>query len=170
MQRLKTRPQFQAAMAAGTVSRTAHFALHRLVLAEAAAVTPSTGPGSQDPQALFGVGAVREEAWLGAMVPKRWARRSVTRHAIKRQIYAVGDEHEALLRRGAHVVRLRAGFDRHQFVSASSDALKSAVRAELQQLFAHAARRLAAPRPAGPQAEKPLGQESQAGAMAGAAP
>src|SRR5256885_7500066 len=39
--------------------------------------------------ALFGVGAVRQDAWLGAMVPKRWARRSVTRHTIKRQIYAV---------------------------------------------------------------------------------
>ena len=34
------------------------------------------------------------------------------------------------------MLRLRAGFDRRQFISASSDALKQAVRAELQQLFA----------------------------------
>ncbi|WP_097204871.1 ribonuclease P protein component [Delftia acidovorans] len=146
MQRLKTRPQFQAAMAAGTVSRTAHFALHRLVLTEqGGAMAPPTGPGSQDPQALFGVGAVRRDAWLGAMVPKRWARRSVTRHTIKRQIYAVGSEHETLMLQGAHVVRLRSGFDRRQFVSATSDVLRQAVRAELQQLFAYAAKRLSQP-------------------------
>ena len=38
----------------------------------------------------------------------------------------------------AHVVRLRATFDRKQFLSASSDPLKQAVRAELQQLFERA--------------------------------
>jgi ribonuclease P protein component len=40
------------------------------------------------------------------------------------------------------VVRLRSGFDRKQFVSATSDQLKAAVRKELQQLFATGARRL----------------------------
>jgi ribonuclease P protein component len=43
------------------------------------------------------------------------------------------------------VVRLRAGFDRKEFVSASSDKLKGAVRAELQQLLARAARSLSSP-------------------------
>ena len=114
-------------------------------------MAPPTGPGSQDPQALFGVGAVRQDAWLGAMVPKRWARRSVTRHTIKRQIYAVGSEHETLMLQGAHVVRLRSGFDRRQFVSATSDVLRQAVRAELQQLFAYAAKRLSQPAPELPQ-------------------
>jgi ribonuclease P protein component len=37
------------------------------------------------------------------------------------------------------VVRLRAGFDRAQYISATSDVLKQAVRAELQELFARAA-------------------------------
>ena len=32
MRRLQTRAQFQAAMAGGVIARTAHFALHRLVL------------------------------------------------------------------------------------------------------------------------------------------
>ena len=135
-------------MAGGTVSRTAHFALHRLALdasstamaSQAATVAP-TGPGSlphtQGPQALFVVPGV----WLGAMVPKRWARRAVTRNAIKRQIYTVGDLFEPQLAQAAHVVRLRSAFDRKQFVSATSDQLKQAVRAELLQLFAHAARR-----------------------------
>lgn len=154
MQRLKTRPQFQAAMAGGTVSRTAHFALHRLALdaggggtASQAGATDSTGPGSlpltQGPQALFAV----PDVWLGAMVPKRWARRAVTRNTIKRQIYTVGASFEARLPRAAHVVRLRTAFDRKQFISATSDQLKQAVRAELLQLFAHAARRNSVPAP-----------------------
>lgn len=75
------------------------------------------------------------------MVPKRWARRAVTRNTIKRQIYAVGALFEARLPQAAHVVRLRTAFDRKQFVSASSDQLKRAVRAELLQLFGQAAKR-----------------------------
>ena len=75
------------------------------------------------------------------MVPKRWARRAVTRNAIKRQIYTVGATFEARLPRAAHVVRLRAAFDRKQFTSATSDQLKLAVRAELLQLFGYATRR-----------------------------
>jgi len=135
-------------MAGGTVSRTAHFALHRLALdakSAAAAVTSiaSSGPDSlpsvQGSQALFAV----PDVWLGAMVPKRWAKRAVTRNTIKRQIYAVADLFEARLPQAAHVVRLRATFDRKQFVSATSDPLKQAVRAELLQLFGHAARRAA---------------------------
>jgi len=39
---------------------------------------------------------------------------------------------------------LRSAFDRQQFVSATSDPLKQAVRAELLQLFGYAARRSAA--------------------------
>ena len=144
MHRLKTRAQFQAAMAGGTVSRTAHFALHRLVLAAAAAPAgPDSALREQESQALFGVVHAPSAPWLGAMVPKRWARRAVTRNAIKRQIYAVAAGFEPRMPHAAHVVRLRVAFDRKHFVSATSDALKTAVRAELQQLFAAAERRSA---------------------------
>ena len=77
----------------------------------------------------------KSAVWLGAMVPKRWAKRAVTRNAIKRQIYNVGADSELLLTDRAHLIRLRATFDRSQFVSASSDVFKAVVRAELQQLF-----------------------------------
>jgi ribonuclease P protein component len=137
VQRLKTRAQFQAVMAGATVSRTAHFALHRLGL-EAAQAT-STGPRSEGPAALFHVGAASREPWIGTLIPKRWAKRAVTRNAIKRQIYTVSLHFEPQLPVAAHVVRLRAGFDRTQFPSATSDALKRAVRGELQELFARAA-------------------------------
>jgi len=124
MQRLKTRAQFQAVLAGATVARTAHFALHRCALAAPDGVEP-----------LFAT----EDVWLGAMVPKRWARRAVTRNAIKRQIYTVSAAVAESLPRAAHVVRLRAAFDRQKFVSATSDKLKAAVRAELQQLLERAA-------------------------------
>lgn len=167
MQRLKTRAQFQAAMSGGIISRTAHFALHRLVLEpiQAADATISTGPGSlpsaQGPQALFSVpGSVYPQDWIGPLIPKRWAKRSVTRHAIKRQAYAVAQASALAFQaqpiRAAYVVRLRAGFDRKQFISACSDTLKAAVRAELEQLFASAARKAAASAKAQPAAAPPL--------------
>lgn len=124
MQRLKTRAQFQAVLAGATVARTAHFALHRCPLD-----APAGGVAS-----LFG----SQDIWIGAMVPKRWARRAVTRNAIKRQIYTVSAASGASLPTAAHVVRLRATFDRKQFVSARSDKLKAAVRSELEQLLARA--------------------------------
>ena len=79
------------------------------------------------------------EVWLGAMVPKRWAKRAVTRNAIKRQIYTVSAQFEVRLPCAAHVVRLRSGFDRQTFISATSPMLKLAVRQELEQLFERAA-------------------------------
>lgn len=118
-------------MAGQTVSRTAHFALHRVTLSSPVVTDVLTGPGSARPQALFAVQA----PWIGAVIPKRWARRAVTRNTIKRQIYAVVQEFAASLPSAAHVVRLRSAFDRAQFISATSDALRRAVRAELQALF-----------------------------------
>jgi ribonuclease P protein component len=138
VQRLKTRPQFQAALTGGTVSRTAHFALHRLSLTQPSdtCVTPGEqlGLAPSLEQALFDL----PDVWLGAMVPKRWARRAVTRNAIKRQIYNVSQRFCVDLPVAVHVVRLRATFDRKAFISASSDHLKLAVRQELEQLFVHA--------------------------------
>lgn len=117
------------------MARTPHFALHRCALEGTAHA------GEQPAAALF----VPPATWLGAMVPKRWARRAVTRNAIKRQIYNVSADFEAELPQAAYVVRLRSGFDRKAFPSASSVALKAAVRAELQQLFQrHGSRREAA--------------------------
>ena len=133
--RLKTRPQFQAALAGGTVSRTAHFALHRLPLTAGTgtpnAMADTAGPAPDEAQALFALDGV----WIGAMVPKRWARRAVTRNTIKRQIYAVSSRFADRLPSAAHVVRLRTAFDRKQFISATSEQLKLAVREELEQLF-----------------------------------
>jgi ribonuclease P protein component len=74
--------------------------------------------------------------WLGTVVPKRHAKRSVTRNLLKRQIRAAFDGRDADLAAGLWVVRLRAPFDRKLFPSASSEALRAAARAELSQLMA----------------------------------
>lgn len=120
MQRLKTRPQFQAVLAGILIAKTTHFALHRL------------DTGSTEPIAsLF----LANGTWIGAMAPKRWAKRAVTRNAIKRQIYTVCASLVPPLPQAAFLVRLRREFSRQEFVSASSVLLKDAVRTELLALM-----------------------------------
>ncbi|MCY1163979.1 MAG: ribonuclease P protein component [Pseudomonadota bacterium] len=137
MQRLKTRPQFQAVLAGSIVAKTEHFALHRNRLN---AAVSQTGPersqeeiaGKVHPApALFPV----QDTWIGAMVPKRWAKRAVTRNAIKRQIYTVSADFLHHYPQAAFLVRLRKEFSRKEFLSATSDQLKEAVRAEVQALM-----------------------------------
>ena len=129
MQRLKTRPQFQAVLAGTIVAKTLHFVLHRNVLA-AKAVHNRAGK-QVDAPVLFR----EQDMWIGAMVPKRWAKRAVTRNTIKRQIYTVSAEFSHLYPQAAFVVRLRSSLSRTEFVSAVSDLLKQAVRAEVQALM-----------------------------------
>lgn len=106
-------------MACGLVCKTPHFVLHRW--------NPATAPEA----APF----VEGRLLLGGLIPKRWAKRSVTRNLIKRQIYEVSALYAHELTPTAHVVRLRAEFDKRHFLSASSVALKKTVRSELTQLF-----------------------------------
>ena len=136
VQRLKTRPQFQAALAGSLGVRTEHFALHSCELA--LVHPPKFAAPMADESSSAQEKIVADVGALGAMVPKRWAKRAVTRNAIKRQIYAVSEQFAPQLRPRGHVVRLRAGFDRNEFISASSEQLKSAVRAELLDLFTRA--------------------------------
>ena len=77
--------------------------------------------------------------WLGLVVPKRHAKRSVTRSLLKRQIRASFGRHAAGLPGGLWLVRLRAGFAVAEFVSAGSVALARAARAELDGLLDRAA-------------------------------
>ena len=124
MQRLQTRPQFQAVLAGKVIAKTEHFALHRNRLDAGAPSAP----------ALFPV----PDVWIGAMVPKRWAKRAVTRNAIKRQIYTVSADflpHYLNQPRAAFLVRLRREFSRQEFTSAASSRLKEAVRAEVMALM-----------------------------------
>lgn len=134
MQRLQNRPQFQAVLAGPIVAKTVHFALHCNRLD---AKAPPKSPDDALPTVvLFGV----EEVWIGAMAPKRWAKRAVTRNTIKRQIYSVSADFSRQLMVAAFVVRLRRAFDKKIFPSATSESLRQAVRAEIQALMTAAIR------------------------------
>lgn len=73
--------------------------------------------------------------WLGMVVPKRHARRAVTRTLLKRQIRECVGRHAESLPAGLLVVRLRSHFDKRVYPSATSVALRDEVRAELEQLL-----------------------------------
>ena len=138
-------------MAGGTVSRTPHFVLHRAAFdasppsdavnkqpgPEGSVPVSAKGRGSEGPPALFAL-QFHDVPWVGAVVPKRHAKRAVTRNGIKRQIYAVSAAFEERLPAAAHVVRLRMEFARKDFPSAWSEPLKASVRGELLQLFERA--------------------------------
>lgn len=128
LQHLKTKAQFQAVMTGPPVAKTHHFALHLTCL-----------QARRGEVWLFPL----EQPWVGVLLPKRWARRAVTRNTIRRQIYELARLGADQLPCAAMVVRLRSEFSRKQFVSATSDALKAAVRAELLTLFG----RVRPPRP-----------------------
>ena len=145
MQRLQTRPQFQAVLDGMTIAKTEHLVLHRKTIFSSEAgdrASFDVGPEVVNLQ-LAGAYLQRQlvllfpvqDVWLGAMVPKRWAKRAVTRNAIKRQIYTVSAEFQARYPHAAFVVRLRREFSRKQFVSAASSALKDAVRCEVVLLL-----------------------------------
>lgn len=130
VQRLRSKAQFQAVMGGAPVAKTVHFALHRGAL-----------DAPTERRALFPVSA----AWVGVVLPKRWARRAVTRNAIRRQIHELSRLHAEALPQAAWVIRLRSEFSRKQFVSATSEPLKRAVRAELEQLLGRVLKRPTAP-------------------------
>jgi ribonuclease P protein component len=77
--------------------------------------------------------------WLGCVVPKRHARRAVTRSLIKRQVRAAAQRVQAGLPQGLWLVRLRQPFAVTTFPSAASSALRQAMRTELDRLFQKAA-------------------------------
>jgi ribonuclease P protein component len=137
VERLKQWSEFQAVMSAGTVARTPHFVLHQWQPSAKA----STGSGFEETPTLFVDGVLM----IGALTPKRWAKRAVTRNLIRRQVHAVAHELEKGLTPTAYVVRLRATFNPQKFVSASSDVLKQVVRQELKQLFAYMSQTKAKP-------------------------
>lgn len=132
-------------MNAGTLAKTPHFVLHAAVSACAGAGAANDRNGASVPAVMLPPvpGLSGQGPWIGALVPKRWARSAVTRNLIRRQVYAVGGRFSPAWGAAACVVRLRGGFDRRFFVSARSDALRDAVRSELEALYARAGRALA---------------------------
>jgi len=147
--RLVRSADFERVLRTRSRASSAHFALHHVAACPSTPLKPtakplarelSTGEASVDRPPVDdrpapGLGAL----WLGAVVPKRHARRSVTRSLLKRQIRAVVGDHAAALAGGLWVVRLRAPFDPMRFTSAASAEMKRVARAELESLVRSAA-------------------------------
>lgn len=129
--------RFQAVLSTRPCARSAHFFVHHLVGGQL-----STGPAAPAAGAVDGGPVWR----LGLVVPKRHAKRSVTRTLVKREVRAGVAGLAACWPAGDWIVRLRAPIDRSAYPSARSDALMRAVRGELSQLLADALRRTGAPR------------------------
>ena len=155
--RLLRSADFQRVLAAPPRSRSAHFAVHHLPAwpslpagrvrkAAAAAVSTelSTGdaPGCTPlvddlPPAL--PESSPTQRWLGLVVPKRHAKRSVTRNLLKRQMRAVMAAQGESLAPGLWVLRLKAPFDRKLFISPASKPLRDTAHDELTLLLQRAA-------------------------------
>jgi ribonuclease P protein component len=146
-------------------AKTQHFAVHHLAEMPSRADPPKgashlelstrlscAGSSAVDESvALTSSTAALEGRWLGLVVPKRHARRSVTRNLLKRGIRAAMAAHGALLDDGLWVVRLRATFDKTTFPSASSPALQRLAGLELAQALRQASGTVPRARRAGAQ-------------------
>lgn len=143
--RLVHKADFERLLGSRSRARSTHFALHHVSgspsqpakwqpKADTAKLSTDLAPSRPPP-----VDDLPGGRWIGCVVPKRHARRAVTRSLLKRQIRASFDRHADTLPGGLWLVRLRAGFAVTEFVSARSPALAQAARAELDGLWASAA-------------------------------
>jgi ribonuclease P protein component len=143
--------RFQAVLGTRPCSRSAHFMLHYRAVDKLSTASPAAiGPAVDDTpgQALDTTPAPPSDpVHLGLVVPKRHAKRAVTRNLVRREARAQMTRCADRLPPGDWVLRLRAPFDRQTYGSAASAALLSVVREEMSRLIADGLR--AAARAAG---------------------
>ncbi len=160
--RLVQAADFKRLLSMPPTHRGPHFVIHHLVEAPArpayerrarSAIELSTGHEPSHPQLVDDLEGKPHQGspgqgrpvpvlarWMGCVVPKRHARRAVTRNLIKRQMLAAAQRVEGTLPVGMWLVRLRQPFPPTEFPSAASAALRAAAKAELDRLFQKAAR------------------------------
>jgi ribonuclease P protein component len=143
---------FSRVLKAPCRARSPHFAVHFLAESPQAWQPKGEGVESAEPSVQvseLSTDEIREATksvdeglpqgrWLGLVVPKKHAKRSVTRSLLKRRIRAAV-LHVEPLDAGMWVVRLRSPFPRTEFSSAASDELGHVASAELARLMATAA-------------------------------
>ena len=138
---------FALALAAPAVGKSAHFVLHYIAAAPASSVwRPAPQNRPLVPELSTDAAPIQAPTvdnmapphwrWLGLVVPKRYAKRSVTRSLLKRQMRAQAQDCGERLLPGQWVVRLRAPFNPRVYTSAASAPLRVAARRELEQVFA----------------------------------
>lgn len=146
---------FERALRAAPKARSAHFSLHHVKAESKVTAYAPTDPELSTGLAAAGMHPVDDSPAelpprspdpgqaLGLVVPKRHARRAVTRSLLKRQMREAARRHLAGLEAGIWVLRLKASFDvpGQPRRSAADTGLRCDSRAELDRLFA----RLGAP-------------------------
>ncbi|CAK7021553.1 ribonuclease P protein component [Saezia sanguinis] len=131
--RLQTHAQFEAVLQQSVSISNFYFVLHH------GASKLSTEPQQEKLQSVDNL--FFQGSRLGLIIPKRWAKRAVTRSLVKRQCRAQFALAAADLPAGDWIIRLRRSLDSGQWNSASSPALKQHVRQEIQHLLAQAQQR-----------------------------
>ncbi len=156
--RLLRSADFQRVLATPPRSRSAHFSVHHVSACPSAPAKPVRKASKNAESAELSTGnppgctllvdtlpastvASPTSCWLGLVVPKRHARRAVTRNLLKRQMRTLMQVHAPALAPGLWVLRLKAPFDRKQFTSPASDGLRSCAHDELALLLQRAATR-----------------------------
>jgi ribonuclease P protein component len=135
---------FGAALAGSVLGKSPHFMLHHIAARPNSAAAFRTGrvmPELSTESAPIGSSDVDNndlptQWWLGLVVPKRHARRAVTRTLLKRQMRAQAEQQRDRIPAGQWIIRLRAPFDPKHFPSAASSQLREAARRELEGVFA----------------------------------
>ena len=140
--RLVHTADFARVLATPARSRSTHFAVHHVGSAPSTP-KPARFQPTEDKlstaQAQVAPGPVDNVVagfWVGCVVPKRHARRAVTRSLLKRQIRAAIGRHAKLLQPGLWLIRLRSPFAKTEFPSAASAALQAVACDELDRLLA----------------------------------
>lgn len=164
--RLVHTADIQRLLASRAVQRSAHFAVHYVSASPTQPGRRTAGPADHNlstaasegcsevvdkistglPHAELPAAAAAADTaappaghWLGCIVPKRHAKRAVTRNLVKRQMRAAADRAQPQLRPGLWMLRLSRAFAREGFVSAASEPLRRALRSELDELMARLA-------------------------------
>lgn len=138
--RLQQAADFRRLLDAPVRQRSTHFAVHYLHADLASPAEHGVKPArrklstSHEPTCSGSVDDPPTGRWLGCMVPKRHARRAVTRALIKRQMRSVVGAHEHELPWGQWLIRLSRPFSPQDYPSAASEALRQAARRELERL------------------------------------
>ena len=126
---------FQQLLAAPAVAKTTHFALHGKPSSSVVRELPTADAPDRHQSVDKSIDA---RFSLGLLVPKRHAKRAVTRNLIRRQMREAVRRHQVALQGTDWMIRLRSPFDPRRFPSAASARLSAAVRAELDALMSDA--------------------------------
>lgn len=147
---MRASADFERVLAQPAVVVNRHFALHGLASephtrvnrqAGRAKVNLLTQPYRDHPAAVDNASAPGHQAvpprciWLGIVVPKRYARRAVTRSMLKRQMRSGVERFADSLPLGMWVFRLRSSYDPQRYVAAAPSELRLTVRSEVTQLL-----------------------------------